>query len=290
MRAHRRRVAGPRRLQPPRGLGQHVLDHGREHPPQRLVPPAPRLQPGMRRVDFGQRLAHHRQVRDLVEGEEARAQPVLQVVVVVGDVVGECGDLRLQRGALVQLQIHGRGVLADGEGQRVEPRAGRAQQRPVVLHQPLQRLPCQVQPVEARVAALQHRDDPQGLRVVVEAAAPLHQRVQRHLAHMPERRVPEVVGQRHRLGQILVERQVTRRRARDLRDLQRVRQPRAVVVPLVRDEDLRLVLEPPERRRVQDAVAVALVGRAVGALVLRHGPSPAVGGVAGPRREGGAQH
>ena len=40
--------------------------------------------------------------------------------------------------------------------------------------------------------------------------------------------------------------------------LERVREPRAVVIALGRDEDLRLVLEAPERLAVGDAVAVAL--------------------------------
>ena len=53
-------------------------------------------------------------------------------------------------------------------------------------------------------------------------------------------------------------------------DLERVREPRAVVVALGRDEHLRLVLEPPERLGVHDPVAVALERRAQRAVVLRH--------------------
>ena len=75
---------------------------------------------------------------------------------------------------------------------------------------------------------------------------------------MAERRMAEIVGQRQRLGQVLVEAQLARDGAGDLRHLQRVRQPRAVVVALVEHEHLRLVGEPPEGRRMQDAVAVAL--------------------------------
>ena len=52
-------------------------------------------------------------------------------------------------------------------------------------------------------------------------------------------------------------------------DLQRVGQPRAVVIALGRDEHLRLVLEPPERLAVHDPVAVALERRAQAAVVLR---------------------
>ena len=55
----------------------------------------------------------------------------------------------------------------------------------------------------------------------------------------------------------------------DLRDLQRVGQPRAVVVALGRDEDLRLVLQAAERLGVHDPVAVALQRRAQPAVGLR---------------------
>jgi hypothetical protein len=74
----------------------------------------------------------------------------------------------------------------------------------------------------------------------------------------PERRMPEIVPEADRLREVLVEPQRARHGAGDLRGLQRVREARAVVVALRRDEDLRLVLEPPERLAVHHAVAVAL--------------------------------
>ena len=99
--------------------------------------------------------------------------------------------------------------------------------------------------------------------------------VEDRLADVPERRVAEVVAEPDRLGEVLVERQRPRDRPRDLRDLERVRQPRAVVVALGRDEDLRLVLQAPERLAVHDPVAVALqrrAQRAVGLVDARAGP------------------
>ena len=71
-----------------------------------------------------------------------------------------------------------------------------------------------------------------------------------------------------RLGEILVEAQLPRHGARDLRHLQRVRQPRAVVIALVEDEHLRLVGQAAEGGRVQHAVAVALERAARRALGL----------------------
>src|SRR5690606_33654088 len=70
-------------------------------------------------------------------------------------------------------------------------------------------------------------------------------------------------------------------RARDLRHLDRVGEPRAVVVALVVDEDLGLVLQPPEGAGVDDAVAVALKAGARRALRLGQVATPALLGPAG---------
>ena len=114
--------------------------------------------------------------------------------------------------------------------------------------------------VQARPIALEHLHDPQRVLVVAKPAAEaLAQALVEHrLADVPERRVPEVVAEPDGLGEVLVEAQRPRDRAGDLRDLDRVGQPRAVVVALRCHEDLGLVLEPPERLAVHDAVAIAL--------------------------------
>ena len=130
-------------------------------------------------------------------------------------------------------------------------------QRAVVLDQPFQRLPGQVQAVELRIAPLQHGHHAQGLGVVVEAAERGEAGVERTLAGMAERRMAEIVGERQRLGQVLVEAERAGERARDLGHLERMGEPRAVMVALVEHEDLGLVLEAAERGRVNDAVAVA---------------------------------
>ena len=68
------------------------------------------------------------------------------------------------------------------------------------------------------------------------------------------------MAQRDRLGQRLVQAERRGQRARDLRDLQRVRQARDEVVALGVDEDLRLVLQAAERLGVEDPVTVTLEG------------------------------
>jgi hypothetical protein len=77
---------------------------------------------------------------------------------------------------------------------------------------------------------------------------------------MTERRMAEVVRERQRLGEILVQAERTGERAGNLRDLKRVRQSRAIVIALVIDEDLRLVRQPSKSRGMDDSVAVAPEG------------------------------
>src|SRR5262249_40862413 len=78
---------------------------------------------------------------------------------------------------------------------------------------------------------------------------------------MSERGVPQIVAQPDRLCQHLIEPQGLSNGAADLRDFQNVRQARAVMIAFRCEEDLRLVLQPPERFAVNDAVAVALIRR-----------------------------
>jgi hypothetical protein len=87
--------------------------------------------------------------------------------------------------------------------------------------------------------------------------------------------VAEIAGERQGFGEILVEAQRPANRTGDLRDFEAVRQPRPVVAALMVDAHLRLVGQPPERRRVDDAVAVALEGRAGRVFGLRIEPAPA---------------
>jgi hypothetical protein len=196
----------------------------------------------------------------------------MQIVVVVGDVIGQRRHLRLRARVGVQFQVM---RVAIGR-QRPGDRLGH---RPVVLGDPFQRLPRQVQPVELRVVPFQMRHDADRLRVVVEPAIGRHRRRQRILAGVPERRMPEIMRQRHRLRQVLVQSQRAGHRARHLRHLQRVGQPRAEVVALMLHEDLGLVLQPPERRGMDDPVPVALERRAEQAFLLRHAAAAALRGI-----------
>ena len=95
--------------------------------------------------------------------------------------------------------------------------------------------------------------------IVIEPAGRVQRGVERLLAGMAERRMAEIVRQRQRFGQILVEPQRAGDDPRDLRDFEAVGQPHPVVIAVGRDEHLGLVAQAAEGDRMDDAVAVALV-------------------------------
>ena len=110
---------------------------------------------------------------------------------------------------------------------------------------------------------------------MIEAAERTEAIIERALAGMTERRMAEIVGERQRLGKIFVEPQPPRQRARDLRHFERMGEPGAVMVAFVEHENLGLVLEPAERGRVNDAVAVAAKRAAASARRLGIKPAAA---------------
>ena len=147
----------------------------------------------------------------------------------------------------------------------------------IVFDHALQRFPREVKSVEGRIAPLQFGQHAQRLRVVIEALEILHAGVEHILAGMAERRMAEIVREAEAFGEIVIEPQAARHRAGNLRHFQRMRQPRAVVIALMRDEHLRLASQAPERAGMHDAVAVRSNGVAVLALGLGMQPSRATG-------------
>src|SRR5574340_1197359 len=75
---------------------------------------------------------------------------------------------------------------------------------------------------------------------------------------MTEWRMPEVMRQGDRLGEVFVQMQAARDGTGDLRDFDAVGQASAEQVALVVHEHLGLVFEAAERAGMDDAVAVAL--------------------------------
>ena len=269
------RAASARR----RGLHQDVADHLADHPAHGLQPHQPRLQSREVLAHRGQHRPDQRHLGKLVQGEDPRRQPVVDIVIVVGDVVGDGRDLRLRRRPGPEPQIELAVELHDRLPRR---RAQHPRRRAVVLDHALQRLPRQVEPIEGGIAPLQTGQDAEGLDVVVEAAPRRHPRLQHVLAGMAERRMTEIVAEADRLGEVGVQPQRPGERPRDLRHLEGMGQAGAEMIALVSDEDLGLLLQPPEGRGVDDPVAVAGEGGAGRARRFGGQPTARSGPVHGP--------
>src|SRR5262249_52041368 len=142
----------------------------------------------------------------------------------------------------------------DGAGAMRRIRANRNAVLPFRMpRDPVANLPGQIQPVSI---VLEHVDDAKALLVVLESTR--YERLQDPLAGVAERRRAQVLPERDGFGQLLIKPQHLGNAARDLRDLERVGQARAVVIAGRRKEDLRLVLQPAKGLAVNDAIAVVL--------------------------------
>ena len=150
-------------------------------------------------------------LRNIVLADNARAYRVINIMVDVGNAVGKVDNAAFRRTRLAS--------------------AGMADN--AVAH------------LARKVQILEHIHNAQTLLVVPKPE--WTSLVKRRLSGVAERRVPEIMSKCDRFGQILVESERPRDGPRNLRDLERMRQPSTVVVTLRRDKYLRLVAQPPER-------------------------------------------
>ena len=98
---------------------------------------------------------------------------------------------------------------------------------------------------------------------------------------MAKRRMAEVMRQRQRFREILVETELPGQRAGDLRHFERMGQPGAVMIAFVEHEDLGFVLQAAKRGGMDHPVAIAPERAAGLARRLGEQPSAAAVGVAG---------
>jgi hypothetical protein len=204
---------GVLRLQPGEpsvALRHHVLDETGDHAPGELVDEPSQLEPRIPALDFVEKPAKERHRAQIVDGEEPGAEPVVDVVGVIGDVVRDGGALGFGAREGVEPEVLDRVVFENGARNAGLGIAGGGlpcpvEERPVVLDEAFEGLPSQVQAVVFGVAGLEAGDDAQRLRVVVEAPIGRHAIVKGILARVAEGGVAEVVGERERLGQVLVE-------------------------------------------------------------------------------------
>ena len=246
-------------------LGNHVLDLGGDQPALYLVRLPAALDLGPALEHFAHQRADQWHIHQVGQPDQSGPQGIVDIVRVVSDVVGNGGGLRFEAGIAPGHQVGTGGDIVQTGRQRLvgaQRPALPVGQWPVMLENPLERLPAEIQPVMLGIAVLQPGHDPDRLHIVVEAAPLGHLVMQHAFAGMAEGRVAQVVRQRHCFRQILIQRQRAGDRARHLADLQRMGQPGAVVLAFVVEEYLGLVLQAPEGGRVHDAVAIPLELRA----------------------------
>src|SRR5665213_3547847 len=221
------------------------------HYSERGVPEAILAYNKIQKLDLWTQPSPEAQVAALSDDIAYDAQAVVDIVRVIGNIVGQSRHLGFRTGLRPQIQLlnfvvgqnrlrHAAfAVMRDGTAVAIDERA-------VVLDQTFERFPGEVETVIGRVAALQIGDDAQRLSIVVEAAEPAQGCVECALAGVTERRMTEIVRQRQGLGQVLVEPERARQRTGYLYDLKCVGQSGAVMIALVIDEHLRLVREAAE--------------------------------------------
>ena len=273
------------------GIDDQIRHHAIDEAADGFVDQALFADFGIARPYLAENPAYAFDLADLLDGEQPGAQAVVDVVVVVGDVVGERCDLRFGAGEGFELQVVLSVIFDNGARQCValdavqefiDDAGGCAlDQRAVVFGDAFERFPSQVQAVKIGVAMFEVGDQAQRVGVVIEAAERLHAFGQRVFAGMAERRVAEIVRERQRFGEVFMQAQRAADGAGELRDFETVREARAVMVAFVVDEHLRFIFETAEGGGMDDAIAVALEGGAGVAFFLAVQPAAAMRGIAG---------
>src|SRR5512143_1775079 len=97
-------------------LGGDVVDHRGHEASERLIKKPRPVDAGMGGVQLIKRARGDRHLDEIGEGEEGGTVAVIDVVVVIGDVVGERGDLSLDRRISGKLEILPRAISKDRLG------------------------------------------------------------------------------------------------------------------------------------------------------------------------------
>ena len=189
-------------------------------------------------------------------------------MIIVGDIICQRRDLGLEAGMGFEFEVTPALIISEGPGQ-IGFRLPRPEQGAIVLDDTFQGFPGQVEAIELGIAHFQLGDRAQGLGVVIKAAEILHLQGQLTLALMPEGRMPQIMGESERLGQVLIAAQGPRQCPCNLRDFQGMGQTGTVQIALMGHKHLGLSLQPAKGRRVYDSVTIALECIAHGAVSLR---------------------
>src|SRR5262249_27453295 len=196
---------------------------------------------------------------EIIHREHGGPPPVIDATGVIGNIFGKRRELRLGAGKAPKLQVIG--VVADRLRHAAlaipsDRRSGTVGERSIVLDKPLEGFPGEIEAVERRIAPIKRSHRAQRLCVVVEATRFGKAVLKAGFTGVLGCRMSQSVGERKRLREILVKAKGTSERASDLGDLKGMGEPRAEVVALMKDEDLRLMRQAAEGGRMDDAVAV----------------------------------
>ena len=118
------------RVQAAAGLRDDVLDQPRDQPPHQLVRLACGLERRIGAADLPQKIPDELDAGEVVRAEQPGAQSIVDVMGVIGDVVGERRDLRLRARPAPQFEILAFGVDADRMRQRRARDSGRSARPP----------------------------------------------------------------------------------------------------------------------------------------------------------------
>src|SRR6202142_3837895 len=202
-------------------------------------------------------------VADLVKGEQAGFEAIVEVSGAVGNFVGDIDELSFQGRTTIE-QIF-------GEFRELVSRVIVG-----VLDDPFANFKGQVEPAEGGVAQLEVLHDTQRMQVVIKKVAVLtHGGIERFFPGMAEGWIADVVIPRKGLDPIDVQAELSCDGSSDLRDLDGVSQAIAEVVRVTTGEDLGFSLKTPKRPRVDDAITVAL--KVVAVRMLRLGITASAG-------------
>lgn len=175
--------------------------------------------------------------------DQAGAEAVVEIVAVVGDFVGEIGDLGFEGGGFGVEPFPFTGVIVTGE----------------MFDETFAAFPSEIEAGEGGVFLFEFFDDTQALLVVFEAAVIFHEPVENHFAFVTERGVAEVMGESDGFSEIFVQLEGAGDIAGDGRDFDGVGEASAEMITGAIEEDLSFVFEAAEGAGMDDAIAIALV-------------------------------
>ena len=139
-----------------------------------------------------------------------------------------------------------------------------------MLNYPLAHLEAEIQPWEPRITMFVGFNGTQRLDFVFEALAKRpHHTIERLFPGVREGGMAYVVGERERFRQVFIQPQCICHGAGDLRDLDRMSKAVTKMIRQRGREDLRLMFQPPESARMNNAVAIALERVAIRMFGLR---------------------